>query len=174
MNRIGDVEQPDHPLELEIDQALEFQKRSWVAQRVAWAIAVLILLAAVVGLFGNGPFSNASVVVPGLSIRYERLERHAMPTSVDFIISPETMKDNEATLTLDRSFLEDVRIDSIVPEPKDTRVDSDSITYSFEVADISEPIEVTLLLEYDGMGIVEGRASAGDTPPAAFRQFVYP
>lgn len=73
VKRIGD---------LDIAQDLEHQRREWVIERIGWAIMALILLAALAGLLGSGPLSNARIDHPGshLSAEYNRFERYQSPT----------------------------------------------------------------------------------------------
>jgi hypothetical protein len=40
---------------LQIDQALNFQRRFGRVQRVAWGLLALVPVAAIAGLFGGGP-----------------------------------------------------------------------------------------------------------------------
>ena len=45
---------------LQIDQALDFQRRFERVQRVAWWLLALVPLAAIAGLFGGGLFSEVT------------------------------------------------------------------------------------------------------------------
>lgn len=45
--------------DLELDQDIDFQRRSWAVQRVGWGVMALVALAALLGLFGPGPINNA-------------------------------------------------------------------------------------------------------------------
>jgi len=38
---------------------MEFQRRSWIVQRIGWAIFALVILLAALGLFGDGVLSDA-------------------------------------------------------------------------------------------------------------------
>jgi hypothetical protein len=40
--------------DLEVDQNLEFEKVFWRAQRIGWGVVALVVLAALLGVFGNG------------------------------------------------------------------------------------------------------------------------
>lgn len=45
--------------ELEIEEDLDFQRRMWRLQQIGWALLVLVVVAALLGLFGKGPLSRA-------------------------------------------------------------------------------------------------------------------
>lgn len=47
--------------DLELGQDLPFQRREWAVQRIAWAAMAAVLTAALLGLFGSGPVSDAVV-----------------------------------------------------------------------------------------------------------------
>lgn len=44
---------------LEVSQDLNFQRREWVVQRVGWVVMAVLLVAALLGLFGPGPLSKS-------------------------------------------------------------------------------------------------------------------
>jgi hypothetical protein len=41
--------------DLEIQEDLPFQRREWLVERVAWGVMALLIVAALLGLFGTGP-----------------------------------------------------------------------------------------------------------------------
>jgi hypothetical protein len=72
LRRIGD---------LEIEEYIGFQRRDWAVRHIAWAILALVVLAALLGLFGNGILSKANLgddEMP-LQLEYERFGRYKAP-----------------------------------------------------------------------------------------------
>lgn len=60
----------------ELDEDRPFQERFWNAQRVAWFILILIVIAALTGFSGQGgPFARATVSGPTGTIDYPRVTR---------------------------------------------------------------------------------------------------
>ena len=59
---------------LQIDQALNFQRRFGRVQRVAWWLLALVPIAAIAGLFGDGLFSEVTAGSQrvGGTVTYER------------------------------------------------------------------------------------------------------
>jgi len=81
LKRIGD---------LDINQDLAFQRRSWSLQRIGWGLIALVLIAALLGLFGHGPLSEATTDDPSLPIRlaYERFGRFGSPLVLRIRVEP--------------------------------------------------------------------------------------
>lgn len=70
---------------LQIDQALSFQRRFHRVQVLAWALLTLVPIAAVLGLFGQGLFSQTSAGGPcaGVTATYDRFARMALDTELE-------------------------------------------------------------------------------------------
>jgi hypothetical protein len=70
---------------LQIDQALDFQRRFERVQRVAWWLLSLVPLAAIAGLFGGGLFSEATAgdERAGATVTYERFGRLTADTEFE-------------------------------------------------------------------------------------------
>jgi len=69
---------------LEIVQDMTFQRRAWVVQRIAWVVMLLIVVAAVLGLFATGPLSGTTAKTDDgvLTIEYGRFARHDAQTDL--------------------------------------------------------------------------------------------
>ena len=61
--------------ELQIDEDMDFQHKEWIAERWGWRIMALVLLAGLLGLFGQGPLSDKTVQSGSLLVQYGRFER---------------------------------------------------------------------------------------------------
>jgi hypothetical protein len=64
--------------DLVIEQDLRFQRRTWVAQRVGWGVIACVLVAALLGLLGSGPFASRTLdsTQGGFRLEYELFLRH--------------------------------------------------------------------------------------------------
>jgi hypothetical protein len=161
--------------ELEVDQELDYQQREWKAQRVGWAVMLLIILATLLGLFGRGPLSRASIGGDPLKLEYERFTRHASPTQLTVHLAPGVAgKDGKARVRLRRDYMQGVRIEHITPEPESVEASEDALEYVFEVADPSHPVTAVFQLEADKMWSRSGHIALGDGQPLRFTQFVFP
>lgn len=72
---------------LELEEHVAFQHRLWRWQRVGWLVMTLVLVAALGGVFGDGPLAAARVG-GDFSVRYERFARRGAPTTLEFALPP--------------------------------------------------------------------------------------
>jgi hypothetical protein len=172
MQRLGD---------LEIDQDLTFQRREWIGERVGWAVLVLIVLAASLGLFGSGPVSRATAEAPGrLRVEYARFARSQTSETLTVHLESAATAAGEVRVALDREYLERSRVESVVPQPLRVEGRADRLVYVFRAARPGEPLAIAFLLHPERLGVSRGRVSlepvrAADQPvELAFRQLVYP
>ncbi len=167
IERVGD---------LEVAQDLEFQRRSWRLQRIGWAVTCFVLLAALVGVFGQGPVSRmtASSEDGSFQVTYSRLGRHRAPDSLEIHLQPGTIQGDKARVWLDREYLQGVTIETMFPEPESVEAGPDRITYVFELAQSGKPTTLTFELLSEGMGWREGRVGIENSGPLRFSQFIYP
>jgi hypothetical protein len=75
---------PSRSSQLQIDEDLAFQRREWKIQRVGWGAMALVIIAALLGVFGTGPLSNATLEREGLRLEYERFCRFAAANGYRF------------------------------------------------------------------------------------------
>ena len=126
IKRVGD---------LDIEQDLDFQQRSWRVQRAGWIAMALVTLLALLGLFGSGPLGNATAGEEGAPLRleYGRFVRLGAPSHLRVHIGPGTTPNGEAHLWLSRAYLEEIEIQRITPEPDRVEAGPDRLTYIFLV-----------------------------------------
>jgi hypothetical protein len=159
---------------LEIGQDLDFQRKEWEVQRVAWLVVLVILLAAVAGIFGAGPLSHAEAASGPLEMNYDRIARRGSETTLTLRVAPQTAVDGELPLWLDRDFLDKVNIDRIVPEPAEMEAEDERVIYRFVAADPEQVAEITFQLNPAEPGIARGRLGVVDGAEVSFAQFIYP
>ena len=163
--------QSRRPGGIEIEQDLEFQRRSWKVQRVAWIVMLLVVIGAILGVFGNGPLSNASAGdSDAFRVDYQRFVRLDSPEKISFNIGPRP--DSSVTLWLDREWLRNHNVNSIVPEPRETSVDRGRVLYEFMLGP-SQPSKIEFDLETKGYGRIRGHAGLIGGPAISFGQLSY-
>ena len=163
--------------EIELDENAEFQKREWLVQRVGWAVMGLIVLAALLGLFGRGPLARAVVGGEGdpLRVEYDRFTRHASPTTLKIRLTPGVAdEDGTIRLWLDREYMQAVQVEEISPEPESMEAGEDGIVYVFRVADAERSTRVTFRIQPSGYGLLSGGVGLVGQFRLRFRQFVFP
>ena len=176
-------ESPDSPPDAEVGQDLAFERLSWAVQRAAWVIAVLVLVAALAGVFGHGPLSNAAATSADGSLRveYQRVLRNQAPSELRVRVTPGA--EGRAVVWLAQDYLRKVRLRQVTPEPERAEVRSDRTVYTFHAAAGAGGGEVEVVFHFDvqAMGrqrLEMGRGDGGDgrAAPGAVSapQFILP
>lgn len=161
---------------IDINEDMEYQWREWRVHRVAWGVFALILLASLVGLFGQGPLSHASVGDPGsaLVLSFERIDRYRAPSELEVMLGSNVAQEGVVRLSLNHEFLERVQIDRILPEPESVETGPDAVTYTFRITAPDRPSQVRFDYEYDQYGPAQGELRLEGGPALEFRSFVFP
>src|SRR4051794_28419404 len=97
---------------LQIDQSLDFQRRFERIQKIAWRILALVPIAAVVGLFGGGLFSQVTARGAGLTVVYDRFGRRSVDTQLEVtVVRPR----QPVTVSISREFLDGYDLSEVRP-----------------------------------------------------------
>ncbi len=165
--------------ELDIDEDIGYQRRSWTAQRVGQAVMALVLLAALAGLLGPGPLSDATARDPGgaaLQVEYNRFWRSKSSLTLRAHLGPGAVREGKARVWLSRAYAQDLQIQEVKPEPDSVEIGAERLTYvfSFSTPDGAPAATVTFIGEPEKAGTLRGRMGLENGPTLDFRQFVYP
>ena len=161
---------------LEIDEDLDFQRRSWRVQRLGWAGMALFVAAALAGLLGGGPLATGEVTseAGGLTVRYPRFARRTAPVVVEAEMGPQAVRDGRVRLWFSREFLEDAGARDMRPPAEEVLLGPDRVTYVLRVSGPGNGTRVRLEIEPRGLFRVPGRAGLDGGPAVAWMTFVYP
>jgi hypothetical protein len=161
---------------LQIDEDLTFQRHQRRFERLGWLAMGLLLLAALLGLLGDGWLSSATAggANDPIRVRFERLDRASKPTLLSIMLAPEAAASGDVAIWVSRDWVEGVTIDRIDPEPASVAAAPDRLVYAFAVQAGAGPIEITLRFTHEGWGRVEGEVGLVGGPSQTFRQFVLP
>ena len=167
IERVGDLESA---------QDLDFQRRSWVAQRVGWVFIALAALAALLGLLGKGPLSRVSAGEESqpLSLEYDRFGRFQTLTTLRVNLGSDAGRDREVHVWLNREYLESVQIQQVTPEPDRVEAGSQRLTYVFQLSEPNQPTAVTFYLQPEHIGSLRGQVGLVEGQKLNFNQFIYP
>jgi hypothetical protein len=162
--------------DLEIDQDIEFQRRSWRVQRIGWVAMVILVGLGLVGGLGSGPLSRQVLVVPGvLHLDYKRLTRYQSPEKLIVRLQSAAISGREVGLWIDREYLDASKVETVTPPPIHVESGADRLVYFFRLARTGEPAAISFLLHSEHLGPVAGRIGIVDSDASiSFRQFVYP
>jgi hypothetical protein len=159
---------PARSSQFQIDEDLQFQHREWKIQRVGWGAMALVIMAALLGVFGTGPLSSATLETEGLRLEHERFCRLQRNTELRFTIGG---TGDPVLLLIGREYLDRVMIERITPEPGKAEAVNDGVVFHFA---LQGPAAVTFHLRPEKFGLVSGKARLGQAVPITFTQFIYP
>ena len=159
-----------------------FNLWEWRIQRMGWVLIALFLLAALVGLFGGGVLSNATARDEGdgyeLALGYPRFGRAESTLQLDLQVTAPGQSADEVSAKLSGQFVEKVTITSISPEPDSSAAEGDTVVYTWQVEEWSEPLVVRFEYESRDWRMLSGtfEVDAGSEPlgQVAFEQFLFP
>jgi hypothetical protein len=164
--RMGDIE-----LEHD-DRAL---RADWRAQHIGWMVFTLIIIAALLGAFGNGPLSSATLTDEnaGLSIRYERIARWDSSLLMRVTLLPENTSAQTAVMWINNAYLEGMPVQWMNPPPLRSTSREDRTMYEFPTGP-GESGTITFEFRAERTGKHTLRLGRDDSDGVAIRQFVLP
>jgi hypothetical protein len=170
------TEQPQADKTLELDQDLAFQHRSWIVQRIGWIVLGLIIVAALLGLFGEGPLSHTTARTQdgSLGLAYNRFWRVQAAMTLRVFLMPKTAYAGEVRLWLSRSYVDAVDVQHITPQPQRVEAGTDRLTYVFAISQMGQQIEITFQVKPERPGRVAGRLGLEDGTTLSFAHVIYP
>ena len=162
--------------DLQINDDMEFQRRSWIVQRVGWLVFALVILLAALGLFGDGLLSNAQAGQKEgeLWLEYQRFERFQHEFRIKVYANENTAANGEIMIQLDRHYLENVEVISVAPAPDSEIKDTDWITYVFKTNGGGSPFTAYFYVAPQKAGPLSGTFRLQNGDPVGFSQFIYP
>ena len=117
------------PLPEGVEDHGDFQRIAWAVQRVSWIIFALILIAALLGLFGgDGYLSRSEVRFKQGTVNYPLISRWNASDELQVNFNPSS---NDGELVLDSNFLRAFSIENIDPPQKAVASDNGSAVYVF-------------------------------------------
>lgn len=155
---------------LQIDQALDFQRRFHVIQRITWWLLALVPVAAVAGLFGGGLFSEttAGSRAAGVTVSYDRFARISADTEIELRL---TSADGPTAVSISRSLLDRYDISEVRPEPERVVTRPDRIEYVFAATASGT---ARFAVQPSSAGSSSGTVAVAGGMPVRVNQFVFP
>ena len=157
---------------LELDEDLGFQIAEWRAQRVAWVIMALVVIAALAGLVGPGPLSAARAAGGSVEVTYDRFLRYGVDTEVTVTARGPATADS-LVVRFARGYLESFEIVQTHPEPVAQLAAAADLVHVFHFADGAER-RVVYRLEPKAAGRVRGAVAVDGSGAVTLSAFVYP
>lgn len=115
--------------ELTIEEHIELHRKGFVIQKVGLILIILTVLLAAIGVFGDGILSKKTLSAAGSTVEYQRFYRFEakMPIKLQTFA-----KQGRSTVSFDSHYLNELKIESINPEPAGSRIENNSVHFFFE------------------------------------------
>lgn len=149
-----------------------FEKKFWVAQKIAWGLIVIFLIASLLGYTGSGPLNKATKEDGALRIVYKPFIRQLAPTSIS--INLKEQHDKKVIFWIGQDYLDNYKIETITPEPDRVILQREKIMYEINAEDIGQAATVTFELQPKRTGYIAGMLGQGEELRIDFRQFSLP
>jgi uncharacterized SAM-binding protein YcdF (DUF218 family) len=160
---------------IEVEEDLGFLRREWRWQRIAWIVFALIILAALVGAFGRGPFSKGRVgETARFAVEYQRVLRHGAQDELIVHIGPDLPTDTLIRLSVSQQYLIDQQFEFVAPEPTQQTVQDQVVVFEFKRAGPRSALRLAAHVRPTGYGRVRARLELQGAPPLTINQFILP
>lgn len=161
-------------VDLEINEDLQFQRRMWKAERIGWSAMAVLLIGALLGLFGNGPVSWTTESGESFLVEYQRFGRYQAPLQLRFRLQAGLVKDDRLAFEIDDTFLANVQITGMTPKPVAEQPIADGIRFIFSSNAEDGAVPVTVSYQPEHIGLLEPTVRLGHADSLTIRQFIYP
>ena len=121
------IERVEHTIEM--DESLNLHKTGWTVQRIGWTFFFLIVILAMLGVFGNGILSHRKTETAGNMLEYERYGRFESSTNLHFVAGS---VNGQAVLYIPQLYLQDFELEHITPEPDRQMAVNGDYAYFFQ------------------------------------------
>lgn len=146
---------------------------AWRAQRVGWWLLGMFVIAAALGVFGDGPVSKRRVTAADgqLTFEYERFVRIDAPAQMRVDVPP-AVGARDVELWLAREYLQHIEIETMTPQPLETTSAPAALYYRFRVTEGGGAIAFNYKARKAGP--LHATIGLKGTPGIRFAQWVYP
>lgn len=154
--------------DLEINEDIPLHEKGWIWQRIGWFFILLLVTLAATGFFGDGAVSKKTISGSDTTLEYERFYRQE--ARMEIKVGLRQPEDTQAFVSFPNSYLEQFRIESIQPEPKETLLRGNSTHFLFPGTD---SMTLVFYLVPQSSGSVSGTISINNRQ-YPITHFIYP
>lgn len=149
--------------EVAVGEDLDFQRKWWAFEKLVWTFFALILLFALLGLFGRGWLARSEKRSSdgNLILKYDRIQRTGTPSDLSILFGPNAIRDGHIRLYLSESMVNGIGAQRISPQPQTSTLGDGGIIYTFPVN--GRPASVVISVEPSRPGSFAFRATLPDT-----------
>jgi hypothetical protein len=118
--------------DLQMDEQIQMQENGWKFQAIGLLFIIALVLAAALGLFGDGILSQKKQASNDIQIEYERFYRFEARMPVKIKVEDTGVR---LMVSFPNSYLQNFEIESILPEPNNNTFEGDRVQYEFDGKD---------------------------------------
>jgi hypothetical protein len=160
--------------DVRLDRDLAFHYSSWRAERIAWWGILLILGAALFGLFGEGFLSHKQLRTADGSIvlDYNQFAQVSADTILNLSLQFQELQ-GPRRLWINRSYLDHFDIKQVTPNPSAMELSGDGWLYTFGTSQSGKFFPIRVILNPRHAGRLSGWVNS-EGRALCVQQFVYP
>jgi hypothetical protein len=164
------------PLTVRDIEDVALQRREWTVQRVWWVVLVVLLGAALAGLFSTGPLSDsvAGGSGSGVLVQYERFVHHTGQATWTLHIEPAAVSGHKATVFVSEDLARAMQVENVSPAPSTETSTRQGWLMEFDVPHPESPPVVRIGFRPDEFGVHDGVVRAGRGAGARLWLLFYP
>lgn len=158
------------------DEHIRFHQRFWVVERIGWMLLSLVLVAALLGAFGDGLLSRVRVSTPDRSLdaSFVRVARKQAPVTLRLEVRPAARIDGSLTVWISADYLERFTVNAVTPEPERVVIHDRGTEYRFAAGSSLDAAVVRFSLEAESAGLASGAIGISKESSVPIRQFIFP
>ena len=160
--------------EVAVGEDLEFQRRWWRFEKIAWAAFVLILVLDLAGVFGRGPLAHAERRTSdgAMDVKYDRIARSQTPSILNINFGPAAIHNGSIQIYVSESLVDELGTQRVIPAPTTTVIGEGGLTYTFPAN--GPPATLKMALQPSTPGLYRFVLEVPGSPPVHASIFVVP
>lgn len=161
------------PSDLELKDEIHAAELEWTVQRAGWVAMLLLVVCALLGLFGTGPVDRAHIKGDAMEVTYSRFLRTSTSAGLDLTLP--ASRTDATGIWLDRPYTRHFEITSVTPQPQSATSSKDRLLYVFRTVP-GQPLAVTFHLRVSegAVGILSATVGVDGGAQTHFSQFIWP
>lgn len=155
------------------DGITPFQRRMWRAHRIAWRVKIVLIAAAFLGAFGDGPLSRAdrSSASGRTTVRWYRVVRAQAP--FDLELRGRLARTDRIGVAVSPSLARHFDAVRLVPDAATEVAAGDAMLWAVAVVP-GGPVRVRITAEVRTLGLLRGTVRLSDDEPVGVSLLVLP
>ncbi len=159
--------------QLPISEDMEFQSRSWIAERIAWVAIAIAVVLGLFGVFAGGPSTEVTAPYKDglLAVEYQRFAHKTARSQFTIRIKPASPEGTR--VRLGPGFRDYYDIEALAPQPLRSSSGSSGLDLTFAPSD-SGDLTVHLAARAKRFGIAMIAVTVEGQAGVSFHQLIYP